>query len=52
MGLERPFDVKFGPDGALYISDYGVVNVNPEQMPPYQQMAETGAIWRVTRTGR
>lgn len=51
-GLERPFDVKFGPDGAMYISDYGVVNVNPEQMPPYQQMAETGAIWRVSRTGR
>ena len=51
-GLERPFDVKFGPDGALYISDYGVVNVNPEQMPPYQQMPGTGAVWKVTRAGR
>ncbi len=53
QGLERPFDVKFGPDGAMYIVDYGVARVNltrlkedhfPAEFPP-----ETGAIWRVTR---
>ncbi len=50
--LERPFDVKFGPDGAMYIVDYGVARVNlarirdgqaPHEFPP-----RTGAIWRVT----
>jgi glucose/arabinose dehydrogenase len=51
-GLERPVDVKFGPDGAMYISDYGVARVNPariaEGQVPYEFPAETGAIWRVT----
>jgi hypothetical protein len=23
MGIERPFDVKFGPDGSMYIVDWG-----------------------------
>ncbi|MEO6647597.1 MAG: hypothetical protein ABIN89_14505 [Chitinophagaceae bacterium] len=26
--LERPFDVRFGPDGAMYIVDYGQVKIN------------------------
>ena len=51
-GLERPVDVKFGPDGAMYISDYGVARVNParaaEGQVPYEFPPETGAIWRVT----
>ena len=29
MGLERPYCVKFGPDGALYVVDHGVVRINP-----------------------
>ena len=53
MGLERPVDVKFGPDGAMYISDYGVSRVNParaaEGQVPYEFPPKTGAIWKVTR---
>jgi glucose/arabinose dehydrogenase len=52
-GLDRPFDVKFGPDGAMYIVDYGVVTINPalkkQGEPPYDEKAGTGAIWKVTR---
>ena len=54
-GLERPFDVKFGPDGAMYIVDYGVANVNMARVAmgqvPYEFPPGTGAIWKVTRAG-
>lgn len=40
MALERPIDVKFGPDGALYILDLGRVSF------------ETGSPRPVKRTGR
>lgn len=33
--IARPFDVQFGPDGALYIVDYGVANIDMEAQPPY-----------------
>ncbi len=53
-GIERPFDVKFGPDGAMYIVDYGVANINLARIKqnklPYEFPPETGAIWKVTRT--
>ncbi|MDQ3460873.1 MAG: sugar dehydrogenase [Deinococcota bacterium] len=48
-GMERPFDVKFGPDGAMYIVDYGVVEIDMELEPPYDYIAGTGAVWRVSR---
>jgi glucose/arabinose dehydrogenase len=48
-GLERPFDVQFGPDGALYIVDYGVVSVDMTQKPPYVYNEGTGAIWRISK---
>jgi len=32
MGFERPFDVEFGADGAMYISDYGEAKVNVEKL--------------------
>ena len=55
MGMERPFDVKFGPDGAMYIVDYGIANINParaaEGQVPYEFPPETGVVWKVTRTG-
>jgi putative cell wall-binding protein/glucose/arabinose dehydrogenase len=55
MGLERPFDVKFGPDGAMYIADYGAARINraraAEGKFPYEFPPETGAIWRVTPSG-
>ena len=51
-GIERPFDVKFGPDGAMYVVDYGVARVNPARAEqgqvPYEFPAETGAVWRIT----
>ncbi len=54
LGLERPFDVRFGPDGAMYIVDYGVVRINmaraAENQYPADFPPQTGAIWRVTRT--
>ncbi|MDQ3653721.1 MAG: PQQ-dependent sugar dehydrogenase [Chloroflexota bacterium] len=51
MGLERPFDVKFGPDGAMYIVDYSVARINPaSEGTPYEFPPETGVIWKVTPT--
>lgn len=62
-GLERPFDVKFGPDifrsgrsahradDAMYISDYGIVEIDFTRAPPYRYIPDTGVIWRVTRRG-
>ncbi|MEJ7763562.1 MAG: hypothetical protein WKF80_12285, partial [Thermomicrobiales bacterium] len=51
-GIERPFDVKFGPDGAMYVVDYGVARVNQarteEGQVPYEFPPETGAVWRIT----
>jgi hypothetical protein len=53
-GLERPFDVKFGPDGAMYIVDYGIARINmarqEEGQVPYEFPPETGIIWKVTPT--
>ncbi len=48
-GIERPFDVKFGPDGNMYIVDYGVVEINMDKAPPYVYKANTGAIWKVSK---
>jgi glucose/arabinose dehydrogenase len=50
QGIERPFDVQFGPDGAMYIVDYGVVTIDMQQKPPYAYNPGTGSIWKVTRT--
>ncbi len=49
--LERPFDVKFGPDGAMYIVDYGQVKINPgrQDREPYEYIPGTGVIWKVTK---
>ena len=53
QGIERPFDVKFGPDGAMYIVDFGVARPNPVDAgpgdDPYEFLPRTGALWRVTR---
>ena len=49
-GLERPFDVKFGPDGAMYIVDYGVVEIDMSKSgPPYVYKKGTGIIWKVSK---
>ena len=49
-GIERPFDVKFGPDGAMYIVDYGMVTIDMSQVPPYVYNERSGAIWKVSKT--
>jgi glucose/arabinose dehydrogenase len=50
-GIERPYYVKFGPDGAMYIVDFGQAFANrPDAGPgddPYNFAPETGIIWRV-----
>ena len=44
-GLSRPTDVEFGPDGAMYISDYSITTKeNPNIYFP-----NTGVIWKITR---
>lgn len=48
-GIERPFGVRFGPDGALYIVDYGVVKVDMKKTPPYAYQPGTGAIWKISK---
>jgi glucose/arabinose dehydrogenase len=52
-GIERPFGVRFGPDGAMYITDYGAARVNrartAQGQVPYEFPPQTGAIWKVTK---
>lgn len=47
-GIERPFGLRFGPDGAMYIVDYGVVTIDMSKRPPYTYQPGTGAVWKVT----
>lgn len=54
QGIERPFDVKFGPDGAMYIVDFGAHRINMARMTeghfPFEFVPKSGVIWKVTRT--
>lgn len=50
-GLERPIEVKFGPDGAMYVLDFGQALIDLDKSPPYVYPARTGIVWRVTRSG-
>jgi hypothetical protein len=43
--LERPIDVKFGPDGAMYILDFGVMEMKSGEM---KVRKGTGRIYRLT----
>jgi len=53
QGIERPFDVRFGPDDAMYVVDFGIARVNParaaEGQVPYEFAPQTGVVWKVTR---
>ena len=48
VALERPCDVKFGPDGNLYILDFGQME-NETAVPRYHN--GTGAIYRLAPVG-
>ncbi len=61
-GINRPIQVLFGPDGALYLVDYGAVRDFGQSDPrskylgatdgPLVQIPKTGVIWKIERTGR
>jgi hypothetical protein len=49
-GFERPSHCAFGPDGALYVTDFGEIDIAPEKAGIRIQ-AGTGTLWRIRRTG-
>lgn len=48
-GMERPSHCQFGPDGALYIVDFGEVSIAPEK-GGIRIWEGTGGLWRIRRT--
>ena len=48
-GFERPSHCEFGPDGALYVVDWGEIEVAPE-VGGVRMQAGTGTLWRIRRT--
>ncbi len=44
-GFEHPIDVRFGPDGALYVLDYGIISLDY----PKTYVSASGVLWRITR---
>jgi glucose/arabinose dehydrogenase len=47
-GLEHPSDVTFGPDGSMYIADWGIARVSERGLVLEE---DSGVVWRV-RPGR
>jgi glucose/arabinose dehydrogenase len=47
-GFERPSHCRFGPDGNLYIVDFGIIHIAPERGGIRQQIG-TGSLWRIRR---
>jgi glucose/arabinose dehydrogenase len=47
-GFERPSHCQFGPDGNLYIIDFGTIRIAPERGGIRMQMG-TGSLWRIRR---
>jgi glucose/arabinose dehydrogenase len=48
-GFERPSHCQFGPDGALYVVDWGEIEIAPEAGGVRMQQG-TGSLWRIRRT--
>src|SRR5215467_3441854 len=61
QGINRPTDLKFGPDGCAYLVDYGAVRDFGQSDPatkfvgaangPLVQIPGTGTIWKICRQG-
>ena len=49
-GFERPSHCAFGPDGALYVVDWGEAKIAPET-GGVRMKEGTGTLWRIRRTG-
>ena len=49
-GFERPSHCTFGPDGALYVVDWGEMDIAPESAGVKVQH-ESGTLWRIRRNG-
>lgn len=47
-GFERPSHCAFGPDGALYVTDFGEIDIAPEKAGIRVQ-AGSGSLWRIRR---
>jgi glucose/arabinose dehydrogenase len=47
-GFERPSHCQFGPDGALFVVDFGIIHIAPERGAIRQQIG-TGSLWRIRR---
>ena len=47
-GFERPSHCAFGPDGHLYVVDWGEINIAPEKGGVRMKMG-TGTLWRIRR---
>jgi glucose/arabinose dehydrogenase len=47
-GFERPSHCQFGPDGALYVADWGEIEIAPERGGVRMQKG-TGTLWRIRR---
>jgi glucose/arabinose dehydrogenase len=47
-GFERPSHCAFGPDGSLYVTDFGEIDIAPEKAGIRVQ-AGSGSLWRIWR---
>lgn len=47
-GMERPSHCQFGPDGSLYVVDWGQIRMAPE-VGGIRMPLGTGALWRIRR---